>query len=109
MSSTRDNKKGRAKQSTVNELKLLQRRQKVASLYLEGIPQHVIQEMLHIGYTTVIRDLKAIRVYWLSVMAADFNEAKSTELAKIDHLEATAWKAWKRSTRPAHTRHTSVE
>jgi hypothetical protein len=88
---------------------LLERRTKVARHYCEGKSQAQIAEIMDLNVMTVNKDLARVREYWLALMMADFDQRKCQELAKIDYLEATAWRAWKRSTRPAQTRHLSVE
>jgi hypothetical protein len=44
-------------------------------------------------------DLKAVRKAWLESSIRDFDELKAQELAKLDHLEATAWENFERSCR----------
>lgn len=101
--------KGRAHNKKNKDYILLERRMRVARLYCEGRTQSEIAKAVGIGMGTVSEDLAKIREYWLSLMMVDFDERKSTELAKIDHLEETAWRAWRRSVRPAQTRHVLVE
>jgi hypothetical protein len=72
-------------------------RVEIAQLYLKGNTQAAIAEKLDISQQQVSYDLKVIRKRWLESSVRDFDELKSNELAKIDLLEAEAWKAWERS------------
>lgn len=69
-------------------------RKVMASLYLQGIGQYEIANRLGLSQTTVSRDLKVLHKTWLKSALVDLNEARSRELAKIDHLELTYWEAW---------------
>lgn len=83
-----------------SEDEILLRRATVASLYLKGWFQSRIAAEVHVTQAQISLDLAAIRSEWRESMLDDFNEAKSRELAKIDHLESTYWKAWEDSMKP---------
>jgi hypothetical protein len=82
---------------------VIDRRRKVAEMYLRGKSQFEIAQKLGCDRTTISKDLKALRIEWLQSALVDLNEAKARELAKIDHLETTYWTAWARSLRDAVT------
>lgn len=75
----------------------LERRQRVARLYLQGKTLAEIGAVVQVHYSTVSRDLEWIRGEWLDSAIRDFDEARSLELAKIDALEREYWEAWQRS------------
>lgn len=69
----------------------------VADLYLKGQSQFEIAEVIGRHQTTVSNDIKALQRQWLQDANVDFDEARSRELGKIDHLEREAWLAYLRS------------
>jgi len=77
--------------------------QQIANLYLTGWYQADIAAKLSqerpytITRQTISRDIKTLQERWLESSLVDFNKAKARELAKIDELEITYWKAWRRS------------
>jgi hypothetical protein len=81
----------------------------VAKHYLRGMVQIEIVKKLCEGkpYTlslnTLRNDLKELRRRWIESSMIDFNEARSNELAKLDHLENTYWDAWEESRRHRET------
>src|SRR5262245_54441350 len=75
----------------------MERRQRVAAMYVRGASQMAIAAEVGVTQATVSTDLKAIRELWLKSMIRDFDQAKAIELAKLDHLESEAWKGWERS------------
>jgi hypothetical protein len=81
----------------------LDRRQKVAALYLQGKTQWDIARLVNVSQGTVSNDLAAIREDWLASALRDFDSKKAEELAKLDRLEAEAWEAWQRSKEDAET------
>lgn len=81
-----------------DEFERLERRKKVANLYLAGKPMHQIAVLIGVSSPqTVCNDLAAIREEWSKSALVDFNAARAKELAKIDRLEEVAWEAWERS------------
>jgi hypothetical protein len=76
---------------------VLERRSRVAALYLEGMPQWEIAEACGVDDSQVSRDLAALRVAWRESAEADIATWFAKELAALEHLERTYWLAWKRS------------
>lgn len=89
--------------SKAKELELVERRKKVASMYLRGFTQHEIAQAVGVDRGQISRDLEKLREDWLGSALMDFDERKAQELAKVDKLERTACKAWLRSCKPAET------
>ena len=84
-------------------LAILERRQQVADLYLQGWTQTAIAEHLHVAQPTVCDDLQKIRKEWRESAIRDFDETRAIELLKIDRVEREAWAAWQRSQQPAQS------
>lgn len=101
--------KGKKDNRKDGDFRLLDLRMKIAHQYMEGYTQQEIAKGVNLSIAAVSNHLQKIREYWLSLMMADFDEKKSREMAKIDHLERIAFRAWKRSTRPTQTRQVSTE
>lgn len=78
----------------------LERRERVATLYLQGKTQWDIARLVKVSQGTVSNDLAAIREGWLASTLHDFDAKAAEELAKVGQLEATAWEAWQRSCKP---------
>jgi len=76
---------------------VLERRKRVADLYLRGRSQWEIALELVIGQATVSRDLVAQRADWRESNSLAIDALLQRELAKVDLLEAEAWLAWERS------------
>lgn len=89
-------------------------RVEIASMYLQGRPQHEIAASLNgragIGYSLsrqmISYDLGQIRAVWLKATIENYDARVGRELAKIDHLERTYWAGWERSLEK-HTTETS--
>lgn len=75
----------------------IQRRNRVASLYLRGHTQAEIAEQVGVDRSTVSRDLEWVRGEWLDSAIRDFDEHRAKELARIDETERQAWIGWERS------------
>lgn len=101
--------KGKKHNRKNSDFRVIELRMKIARAYVEGNTQEEIAKKMDMSIASVSKHLSAIRIYWLAIMAADFDQVKSEQLAKIDRLERTAWRAWRRSTRPIATRHVQVE
>lgn len=80
---------------------VVERRHRVAELYLQGWPQHRIAAEVGVDQSTVSRDLKAIQKEWLASSLRNFDELRAQELAKIDRLEAQAQESFALSQQPA--------
>jgi len=81
-------------------------RAKVANLYLRGEAVHSIAAIMGVKPATVLHDLRAIRNAWRKEAVYDFSLARQQELARIDMVEAEAWKAWEMSKAPLETTNT---
>ncbi len=71
-------------------VRIEQRGQQVADLYVKGSTQAQIARQLGMAQSTVSADLKAIRREWRDSMIRDFDEAMTVELKKLEHLEREA-------------------
>ena len=89
-----------------HQVRIDERRQKVANLYLQGRTQRQIGAALGVDHSTVCRDLSALRRQWQQAAAGDFQERAAVELARIDHVETVAWEAWEKSCHAAVVRKT---
>jgi hypothetical protein len=78
-------------------LRILERRRRVASLYLRGVCQWEIGRQLGVTQQCVAKDIAALETEWLAAAVVDLDAAKAKELARIDRLERVAWRAWQRS------------
>jgi hypothetical protein len=75
----------------------LERRKRVADLYLTGKSQWHIAHELGINQGTVSRDLEALRIQWRASNQIKIDAIQERELAKLDLIEAEAWVAWEAS------------
>jgi transposase len=85
------------RKTNAQEIRMLDRRQSIAQLYVQGLSQRDIAKRVKVNQGTVSRDLAAIRETWLESATRDFSTRKAEELAKIDAMESEAWAAWQRS------------
>ncbi len=85
------------------DVRIEQRRQQVADLYVKGSTQSQIARHLGVAQSTVSADLKAIRREWRDSRIRDFDEAVAMELKKLDNLEREAWSGWERTQQPAES------
>lgn len=88
---------------------ILNRRQNVAKLYLEGNTQTEISTKLRVSQATISSDLTAIRKQWLEKSVRDFDTRKSEELAKLDALERTLRLGYERSCQEVVTSKSKTE
>src|SRR5271170_5084914 len=77
--------------------RILERRRRVASLYLRGISQWEIGRQLGVTQQCIAKDVQTLEKEWLASALVDIDAAKAKELARIDRLERVAWRAWRRS------------
>jgi hypothetical protein len=85
------------------KLEILQRRQKVTEMLLQGTSQSAIAQQLGVTQSLVSRDLKKIQTAWRQSSIRNFDEIRTLELEKLAYVEQEAWGAWKRSQQPAQT------
>jgi hypothetical protein len=69
----------------------------VESLALSGVPQYAIAEQIGVSRQTILRDLKTLEKRWKDSAVRDLDAAKGKELAKLDNMEAEAWRSFRRS------------
>ena len=76
------------------EIERESRRRQVAAILLSGITdQTIIANQLKVDRSTISRDIKAVELQWREATIADVNEAKTTDLLRIDRMIASAWTA----------------
>lgn len=87
--------------------------EEISGLYLKGWFQSRIVDHLakgrsyRISQQTISNDIAELRKRWMASSVRNFDEAKANELAKIDHLEMTAWQAYEASMKPIIKQRTS--
>jgi hypothetical protein len=69
------------------QVALLDRRRKIAVLYLRHIDQVTIAQQLGVTQATVSRDLKALTQRWLAESVEAVSTVKARELAELDDIE----------------------
>jgi hypothetical protein len=89
--------------------RILERRRRVASLYLRGISQWEIGRQLGVTQQCIAKDVRALEKEWLASAVVDIDAAKAKELARIDRLERVAWRAWRRSCQQKEKASTRLE
>jgi hypothetical protein len=77
--------------------RILERRRRVASMYLRGMSQWEIGRQLVVTQQCIAKDIQALEKEWRASAVVDIDAAKAKELARIDRLERVAWRAWRRS------------
>ena len=77
--------------------RILERRKRVAGMYLQGVSQWEIGRQLGVTQQCIAKDVQALEKEWLASAVVDIDAAKARELARIDRLERVAWRAWRRS------------
>jgi hypothetical protein len=90
-------------------LAILERRRRVADLYIQGWTQMEIAAKEGCTQATISADLIQIRREWRASTIRDFDEARTLELQKLDRVEREAWRAWERSQQPQQSAHISDE
>jgi hypothetical protein len=89
--------------------RILERRKRVAELYLQGLSQWEIGRRLSVTQQCIAKDVLALEKEWLASALVDIDAAKAKELARIDRLERVAWGAWRRSCRRRERATTRME
>lgn len=87
-------------QKTIS-LSRVERRLRVAEMYLKGETQTAISEALGVTQATVSRDITYLHDEWVRSSILTINEAKARELQRIDHLERVYWEQYQASKTPA--------
>jgi hypothetical protein len=83
--------------SAQERFRILERRKRVAGMYLRSMSQWEIGRQLGVTQQCVAKDVQALEKEWLASALVDIDMAKAKELARIDRLERVAWRAWRRS------------
>jgi hypothetical protein len=84
----------------VRKLEIVQRRQRVAELYLQGWQQDAIAKELGLRQPMISEDLAKIRQAWRESAIRDFDAARDLELERLNRIEREAWAGWQRSQLP---------
>ena len=69
-------------------------KQTIAEMYLQRHSQRYIAQALGLTQPQICYDLKQITEAWQAQAIESLDEAKSMELARINHLEKTYWDRW---------------
>ena len=83
---------------------LAERRRRAMHLHLAGFTQEEIADQLGVERSMISRDLQSARDARPSGDSPDLEEARFTQLAKLDQLEHAYWIAWEESKREKETR-----
>jgi len=95
-----------------NALQIERDRREIASLYLQGWQQAEIAEKLSqpetgrgyaLSQQMVSYDIQQLIKQWRESALIDLDETKAQELARINELERTYWRAWLESCKDAET------
>lgn len=89
--------------SRAKQLEVMERREKVADLYIQGHTQAAIGKQLGVVQSIICDDLAVIRKQWLNSTVRNFDLARAEQLLKLDRVESEAWEAWERSKKPGST------
>lgn len=76
---------------------IARRREKVASLYIQGRSQFEIGMAVGVSQSTVCGDMKVVMAEWEERAIQTYDKIVTRELAKLDELERQYWEAWHRS------------
>ena len=95
--------------SAPERFRILERRKRVAEMYLQGLRQWEIGRRLGVTQQCIAKDVLALEKEWLASTLVDIDAAKAKELARIDRLERVAWAAWRRSCRRKEKATTRME
>ncbi|XZE21809.1 hypothetical protein SH449x_001716 [Pirellulaceae bacterium SH449] len=74
-----------------------ERLEKVADLYLRGKSFRTIGELVGVSLAQVQRDLALCKIEWARSTATGIQNLASKEFARLDRIEAEAWRGWERS------------
>jgi len=84
-------------------LAVIERRQRVADLYLQGWTQLAIAKEVGVSQGMICVDLKQIRKEWRESAIRDFDAMRDEELRRLERIEKEAWSAWERSQKPVQS------
>lgn len=80
-----------------NSARVLERRERVADLYLRGFSCPQIASECGLSNTTIWEDIRAIQDAWIESSIVNFDRRIAIEIQRLDKVEAEAWVAWDRS------------
>ncbi|EKE79464.1 hypothetical protein [Idiomarina xiamenensis] len=69
----------------------------VAEMYLKGRTMADIADELGASINMVNYDLREVRKRWRNSAVRDFDAHRAEQLARLDLIEAAAWREWERS------------
>jgi len=75
----------------------LTRVEQVAEYWLKGKGLRVISQLVGLSIAQVRRDLDHARKLWAQTFRDNLNGLVDKEFARLDRIEAEAWRAWERS------------
>jgi len=87
---------------------VLQRREKVAKLYLEHLPQRVIAQRVKASLATVHRDIKAVEKLWREQAVASVDMVKAANFERCETIYGESMREWGRSKRAKKKTSTSA-
>lgn len=76
---------------------ILERRSRIAEMYLRGVEQYKIAEELGVSTGQISQDLKKLAQQWQASINQNMDEIKAREMEKINNLEKQYYDAWIRS------------
>lgn len=85
-----------------------ERRRRVSQLYLRGVSQADMAKMEGVTPTTIHKDIEFVRAQVLAACEERVKMKMEIELAKIDHVEKTAWERFEESCKNSETIHTTT-
>lgn len=71
--------------------------QRETEMYIKGMSLKAIADEVKLSIATISNDLAKVRERWIAESIVNYDEAVAREIAKIDNLEMTSWKAWEKS------------
>jgi hypothetical protein len=72
----------------------------IAAMHLKGVPQREIAANFNLKQPQISKDIAEIYRRWAEKNPIALSTLKARELARIDELERTYWKAWEDSQKP---------
>jgi hypothetical protein len=78
-------------------VKLEERRKKVAELYIRSMTEEQVADKLGCSRSTIHRDIQAVRAEWRAEMLESVGDAIAVELSRIEEARREAWAAWEES------------
>ena len=82
------------------EAHVSERRDRVGQLYLSGLVQREIAQLVGVSQSQVSIDLQYAQQQWQQSMLQHTALLKAEKLAELARVKAEAWRAWERSQEP---------